>query len=367
MFRNRQVKVHFVGIGGIGMSGIAEVLLNLGYRVSGSDLRESDTTRRLPALGGGSSSATAPRTSSRRRRGGDLLRGPQGQPGGRQPPEPQDPGDPARRDARRADATEVRRGHRRLPRQDDDHLHGGHLLAPRRPRSHRGGRRQAERPRLQRQAGQGRVDGGGGRRVGRLVPRLSPAIAVVTNIDPEHLDHYGPGRGAAAGLRRVRQPGALLRPGGDVPRSPGGAAVCPARGKRVVTYGVSPQADYRAEQVELRPLHRRFVASRRGMPLGEVQLQMVGDAQRSERARGGGGRRRDGHSLTEVRRAPWPIQRRTAALHGARRGQGRARWSTTTVTTPRRSGDAARAPARRSGGGWWSPSSRTATRAPATC
>src|SRR5438093_7771748 len=44
--------VHFVGIGGIGMSGIAEVLLNLGYRVTGSDLRASDGTRRLETLGG---------------------------------------------------------------------------------------------------------------------------------------------------------------------------------------------------------------------------------------------------------------------------------------------------------------------------
>src|SRR6056297_2959949 len=45
-------KIHFVGIGGIGMSGIAEVLINLGYQVSGSDLRESETTRRLAGLGG---------------------------------------------------------------------------------------------------------------------------------------------------------------------------------------------------------------------------------------------------------------------------------------------------------------------------
>ena len=44
--------IHFVGIGGIGMSGIAELLLNLGYRISGSDLQESDITRRLQALGG---------------------------------------------------------------------------------------------------------------------------------------------------------------------------------------------------------------------------------------------------------------------------------------------------------------------------
>jgi UDP-N-acetylmuramate--alanine ligase len=43
--------IHFVGIGGAGMSGIAEVLLNQGYRISGSDLGDSATTRRLAALG----------------------------------------------------------------------------------------------------------------------------------------------------------------------------------------------------------------------------------------------------------------------------------------------------------------------------
>ena len=43
--------IHFVGIGGIGMSGIAELLLNLGYRVSGSDMRSTDITRRLEQLG----------------------------------------------------------------------------------------------------------------------------------------------------------------------------------------------------------------------------------------------------------------------------------------------------------------------------
>jgi UDP-N-acetylmuramate--alanine ligase len=50
VFRKYQ-KVHFVGIGGSGMSGIAEVLINLGYAVSGSDLKKSSTTERLIALG----------------------------------------------------------------------------------------------------------------------------------------------------------------------------------------------------------------------------------------------------------------------------------------------------------------------------
>ena len=44
-------RIHFVGIGGIGMSGIAEVLLNLGYKVSGSDLKPSAITHRLAAMG----------------------------------------------------------------------------------------------------------------------------------------------------------------------------------------------------------------------------------------------------------------------------------------------------------------------------
>jgi UDP-N-acetylmuramate--alanine ligase len=48
----KKYHIHFVGIGGIGMSGIAELLLNLGYDVSGSDLKSSDITRRLQRLGG---------------------------------------------------------------------------------------------------------------------------------------------------------------------------------------------------------------------------------------------------------------------------------------------------------------------------
>ncbi len=43
--------IHMVGIGGTGMNGIAEVLLNLGYEVSGSDLQENEATQRLARLG----------------------------------------------------------------------------------------------------------------------------------------------------------------------------------------------------------------------------------------------------------------------------------------------------------------------------
>ena len=52
MYRRGRIKnIQFVGIGGIGMSGIAEVLFNLGYHISGSDIKETEVTRRLRSLG----------------------------------------------------------------------------------------------------------------------------------------------------------------------------------------------------------------------------------------------------------------------------------------------------------------------------
>src|SRR3972149_4104969 len=51
MYRGRIKQIHFIGIGGSGMNGIAEGLVNMGYKVTGSDLSESETTRRLKGLG----------------------------------------------------------------------------------------------------------------------------------------------------------------------------------------------------------------------------------------------------------------------------------------------------------------------------
>src|SRR6185369_13279962 len=49
--KHKVKNIHFVGVGGSGMSGIAEVLANLGFAVSGSDLADNATTRRLAGLG----------------------------------------------------------------------------------------------------------------------------------------------------------------------------------------------------------------------------------------------------------------------------------------------------------------------------
>src|SRR5687768_10981103 len=51
MFRKQDTKIHFVGIGGMGMCGIAEVLANMGYKVSGSDMNETEITRHLVSIG----------------------------------------------------------------------------------------------------------------------------------------------------------------------------------------------------------------------------------------------------------------------------------------------------------------------------
>src|ERR1700690_2508065 len=51
MFRKPDTHIHFVGIGGMGMCGIAEVLANMGYRVSGSDMNDTEITRHLAAIG----------------------------------------------------------------------------------------------------------------------------------------------------------------------------------------------------------------------------------------------------------------------------------------------------------------------------
>jgi UDP-N-acetylmuramate--alanine ligase len=106
--------------------------------------------------------------------------------------------------------------------------------------------------------------------------RLSPTIAVVTNVDPEHLDYYGT-------VEALQQ--AFVDFADRVPFY-GLAVLCidhpvvqhliPRLTKRHVTYGVSLQADWRADDVKLAAFESRFVVSHRGQTKGEVTLKMVG-------------------------------------------------------------------------------------------
>jgi len=276
LFRSRPAKIHFVGIGGIGMSGIAEVLLNLGYRVSGSDLKESETTRRLAGLGGRLCSGHA----AEHVQDADVV---------------------VTSSAVRRDNPEVVEARRQkipvIPRAamlaELMRLKYGIAIAG----SHGKTTTTSLAAHLLAHAGLdptavvgGKVNGfGSNAKLGKgdymvveadesdgSFLRLPPTIAIVTNIDPEHLDHW-------------RTPEALRQGFVDfVNRVPfyGRAILCidhptvqsllPDVEARVATYGESHTADYRAEGIELSGHAVRFDAFRRNEPLGRFEVAMVG-------------------------------------------------------------------------------------------
>ncbi|MCC6746677.1 MAG: UDP-N-acetylmuramate--L-alanine ligase [Deltaproteobacteria bacterium] len=276
MFKGRMHQIHFVGIGGIGMSGIAEVLLNLGYGVSGSDLKESETTRRLASFGGriavGHAAANLGAT--------DVV---------------------VISSAVRRDNPEVvearRRGIPVIPRAEMlaelMRLKVGVAVAG----SHGKTTTTSMVATLLDQAGLdptvvigGKVNSlGSNARLGQgdyLVAEadesdgsflsLTPTLAVVTNIDPEHMDHYG-------SLEHLKE--TFLAFVNKVPFY-GLSVLCldcenvqsllPRVEKRHVTYGGRPQADYSLQDVEVRGFTTSFRPVRRGKVGERVTLQMVG-------------------------------------------------------------------------------------------
>ncbi len=275
MFRKRDVDIHFVGIGGIGMSGIAEVLLNLGYRVSGSDLRETDVTRRLATLGGRIlighraehvAKADVVVVSSAVR-----------------------PDNPEMAAARAADIPVIPRAEMlgELMRvKDGVAVAGSHgktsttsmiaailARAGLDPTVIIGGKATAlgSNARL----GQGEVLVAEADESDGSFRHLFPMTAVITNIDREHMDHYG----TEAALRA-----AFLDFANKVPfyglvvlcaDNPATAALAPELLKRHVTYGLGA-GDYRGEIVAASPEGTSLRVSVRGKSRGEVRVRMPG-------------------------------------------------------------------------------------------
>jgi UDP-N-acetylmuramate--alanine ligase len=276
LFRSRQAKIHFVGIGGIGMSGIAEVLLNLGYKVSGSDQKESDITRRLAGMGGVVSygHAAAHVTDV------DVV---------------------VISSAVKKDNPEVVAARARkipvIPRAEMlaelMRLKDGIAIAG----SHGKTTTTSIVAHLLAHAGMdptavvgGKVNTfGSNAKLGKgdymvveadesdgSFLRYSPAIAVVTNIDPEHLDHWKTAEALKAGfvdfVNRVPFYGLAVL----CLDHPTVQSIIPLVEKRYVTYGLTPQADYRADAVALDGHEVAFDAFRRGEQLGRFTLGMVG-------------------------------------------------------------------------------------------
>jgi UDP-N-acetylmuramate--alanine ligase len=276
LFRSRPAKIHFVGIGGIGMSGIAEVLLNLGYAVSGSDLRESELTRRLAALGGRIARGHAAENLA----DVDVV---------------------VISSAVRRDNPEVVEARRRkipiIPRAEMlaelMRLKYGVAVAG----SHGKTTTTSMAAHLLAHAGLdptavvgGKVNTfGSNAKLGRgdymvveadesdgSFLRIPPTIAIVTNVDPEHLDHWGTPDALRKGfldfVNRVPFYGLAIL-GHD---HPGVQSLLPDVESRYVTYGESHQADYRAERIEVDGHAIRFDALRREEPLGRFEVRMVG-------------------------------------------------------------------------------------------
>jgi UDP-N-acetylmuramate--alanine ligase len=269
--------LHFIGIGGIGMSGIAEVLLNLGYEISGSDLKLSPTTERLARLGARifEGHATANVGNAKAVVVTSAV----------------DARNPEVAEARRLKIPVIPRGEllaELMRLKYGIAIAGSHgkttttsmtatvlNVAGLDPTVVVGGKTASM--------------GGSNARVGQsefLVVesdesdgsflKLSPILAVVTNIDREHLDHY-------PSIVEIRA--AFLDFIQKVPFY-GAAILClddeniqqllPSVNRRSITYGRSSQAALQITEIDCRAFESRFVIEGRRQNLGQFHLRVPG-------------------------------------------------------------------------------------------
>ncbi len=272
-------RIHFVGIGGSGMSGIAELLASQGYTITGSDLRAGPSVERLRALGvdvhvghdaANLGDAQVVVVSSAIKQDNPELAA-----------------------ARAAKCPVIGRAEMlaELMRLKDGIAVGG---------SHGKTTTTSLIAHVLERAGLdptavigGRVMGTGtdrsGARLGRgdlLVAeadesdgsflRLAPVVTVITNIDPEHLDHYG-------SFEAVQD--AFVEFANHIPfwgvavicfDHPGVQTILPRLTRRVLTYGFSSQADLIAEEVQVARPGSRFVVRRGAEVLGEAVIPLPG-------------------------------------------------------------------------------------------
>jgi UDP-N-acetylmuramate--alanine ligase len=275
MFRKVQ-HIHFIGIGGIGMSGIAEVLLNLGYIVSGSDLVASDITQRLARMGAriflghhaenvrGAevvvfSSAVTPdnvETIAARQHKipvipraemlAELMRMKYGVAIA---------GSHGKTTTTSLVATVLAKGE-----LDPTMVIGGRL------KSLGGNAKLGQGEFLVAEADES--DGS--------FLRLTPLVAVVTNIDREHLDYYGDlikiQHAFAQFINHIPFYGFAVLCGDD----PGVRELFPQLEKRYLTYGVESGMDYHGDEIVCEGFHTTFTAYNRQRRLGKITLQIPG-------------------------------------------------------------------------------------------
>ena len=269
-------RIHFIGIGGSGMSGLAEVLLNMGYQVSGSDLKATDVTERIVSRGGrvfvghsGSnvegaqvvvySSAVKPdnpELSTARAAGipviaradmlAELMRMKYGVAIG---------GSHGKTTTTSMVAAVLQRGG-----LDPTIVVGGRLKTLG----------------ANAQLGHGRFLVAEADESDGSFLRLAPAVTVITNIDREHLDHY-------KDLDDIRRAFTYFANG--VPfygvavlcfDDPNVREILPKVTKRHILYGTDPGAEIRGVDLELRGSGSRFTVEAAGKRLGTIELHVPG-------------------------------------------------------------------------------------------
>jgi UDP-N-acetylmuramate--alanine ligase len=277
MFRGKVKTIHFIGIGGIGMSGIAEVLCNLGFQVTGSDQKESVTVAHLRELGAVVHIGHAAENIGR----ADVV---------------------VRSSAVNTTNPEIRAAQERgvpvIPRAEMlaelMRLREGIAVAGTHGKT-------TTTSMIAAILVAGGLDptvviggklgilGGTNARLGTgevLVAEadesdgsfllLAPAIGLVTNVDPEHLDHYGSVEAMEAAflqfMNKVPFYGAMVL----CTDHPVVQRLMAQVRRRVLTYGLGRQAEFRATGLQFRGIESTFRVQRHDEVLGEVTLGMPG-------------------------------------------------------------------------------------------
>ena len=277
MFRKQDTHIHLVGIGGMGMCGIAEVLINLGYRVTGSDPRETEITRHLVSIGG----TVLKEHKAENVAGADVVVVSSAIKGY----------NPEIEAARAQGIPVIQRAEmlgELMRMKYSIAVAGSHgktttttmvaavlMAAGLDPTAVIGGRVNSlglANARL----GRGEYLVAEADESDGSFLKLPPTVAVVTNIDAEHLDHYGTVENVKKAfvdfVNRVPFYGLAV----VCLDNPAVQEILPQIQKRHVTYGEAPQADWRARDLRFDGFRTTYVAWRGAEELGTVTLGMPG-------------------------------------------------------------------------------------------
>jgi UDP-N-acetylmuramate--alanine ligase len=278
MFRKQDTKIHFVGIGGMGMCGIAEVLANMGYRVSGSDQNDTEITRHLAGIGcsvkqghradnlgeadvvvvSSAIKGYNPEVEAARARQIPII--------------PR--AEMLNELMRMKYGIAVAGAHGKTT--STTMMHTVLMAAGHDPTAVIGGRVNSLGLANARWGKSDYLVAEADESDGSFLT-LTPTVAIVTNVDPEHLDHYGTFDNVKKAFTDFCNRVPFYGVSALCLDNDGVKEILPNLTKRFTTFGVASQAAYRARNIRFDGLNTRFVAWRHASELGEVTLPMPGN------------------------------------------------------------------------------------------